>query len=184
MYSAPTSYLHRHAVMHLCLPVRRAFTILEVTVVAALLGIVMVLAAPSLLSSQNTANDQRAKGTIAGVVQAEVSILNRDGAFTADAATLDQADPNTTHVVDPTTSSAPDTASVSYVTPYVYVAVRSASGSCWLARVHAGTGNDRILYAVHDDVAACVASLATSLSLDSSQPGVGISPSRPIVIGS
>lgn len=157
---------------------------LEVVLAAALVLGVFALAAPSFGGDRIGAEGE-ARATLSAALDAQRTVRDRAGAFSADPQLLDPLTPRVTHRSSPSTG--PSTVSVATTTvtiggeavDVVGLAVLDRAGSCWMGKVavHATGGT---LYAVDSSPASCSGGYALTVTADPSQPGRGASPSEPL----
>lgn len=117
---------------------RRAFSLIEVVVVLAILLTILALVLPSLSFSNATAGDLSAQGNIGSVLTAEVNAFSQSGAFLDTTSPSDQALtqqlPQLSLVSGATASTSPSQVSLQVATSgqSVGLAALGGNGTCWL----------------------------------------------------
>jgi prepilin-type N-terminal cleavage/methylation domain-containing protein len=149
---------------------RRGFSLLEVVIVIALMGILMAVTMPRLRTGSTAALDRASQVNVDAALAAELRVFRSLGAFVevpADPSEPDHladAQPDLTFRGPATAPSGPSEVSVAVDGSAVGV-TSSAGETCWLARVDFAPppGSPRALYAWRADPDGCHGLLALSL---------------------
>ena len=121
------------------------FTLIELMVVVLIIAILLAIAIPTFLGSQNKAKDRSAQSSLRNTVTAAKSIYTDSSDYSkADTTALAAGEPSLTFVVTGTASADPKTVSVNpgaSVSTVFYGAAKSASGTCFYIKddINAGT---------------------------------------------
>ena len=155
---------------------RRAFTLLEVTIVMILVAITLVVVAGQFSQSSSAANARITQGSIETALDAVVENRAATGAFSVTAAVLEPYSPAVTYL-DGVTES-PDNASVSVLMSGSTVVLAAFDGTeCWIkVRRYAGGGPPEV-HAV--TTTACSAAASGTAALGTPPADRGASWNRP-----
>jgi type IV pilus assembly protein PilA len=127
------------------------FTLIELMVVVMIIAVLMAIAIPTFLGSQNKAKDRSAQSSLRNGLTAAKTIYTDSQDYTqagagvstgtAPVGNLVRAEPSLTFVVAATASADPKTVSVSTTATVFYGAAKSASGNCYYIKddISAGT---------------------------------------------
>jgi type IV pilus assembly protein PilA len=121
------------------------FTLIELMVVVMIIAVLLAIAIPTFLGSQNKAKDRSAQSSLRNAVTAAKTIYTDSTDYSkADVAALLAGEPSLTFVAVGTASADPKTVSVSpgtSVSTVFYAAAKSASGTCFYIKddIAAGT---------------------------------------------
>lgn len=121
------------------------FTLIELMVVVLIIAILLAIAIPTFLGSQNKAKDRSAQSSLRNTVTAAKSIYTDSSDYsTATTTALAAGEPSLSFVATGTVSADPKTVSVNpgtSVSTVFYGASKSASGTCFYVKddINAGT---------------------------------------------
>ena len=121
------------------------FTLIELMVVVLIIAILLAIAIPTFLGSQNKAKDRSAQSSLRNTVTAAKSIFTDSSDYsTATTTALAAGEPSITFVATGTASANAKTVSVNpgtSVSTVFYGAAKSASGTCFYIKddINAGT---------------------------------------------
>ncbi len=146
---------------------RRAFSLVEVTLVFVLLAAAAALIMPRLLSSDQAATARKAQAALELTATAAVELASYTGTPSADLTDLETLAPRLTFVNATTPSTLATEISVAATTSSFIAAASDESGFCWgLILTLAGEGQSTVY--LSGESASCTASLFT--------PHVGTTP--------
>ena len=142
------------------------FTLIELSIVVLVIGILLGLAVPTFLSAQNSAKAKSAESTVRTALSSVKTVYGDKQTYAIAVGTLVAAEPSLQWVGDlgaPAASSTPTQVSYNATNNVIVLATRSSSGVCYYIRddvstgVNAGTkfGMDRFA-----SPSSCVADLA------------------------
>lgn len=160
---------------------RRALTLLEVTIVVFLVGIILVLVAGEISESSQPATARAAQTSVETTLDAMVSGRVVYGALTTDPAALVPFAPSINLVSSGTASNDPDTASIGIIgADTVVVAVHDGHDSCWVkVRRFSATGRTET-HAL--TTLTCSADIAGGIASGTPPSGRGDAWNRPWII--
>ena len=116
----------------------QGFTLIELMVVVLIIAILLAIAIPTFLGSQNRARDRAAQSALRNTVTAARSIYTDSGDYsTAINTAIKAIEPSLTYNVTGTASTGPNIVSVNpgtSVSTVFYAAAKSGSGTCFYLR--------------------------------------------------
>ena len=120
------------------------FTLIELMVVVLIIAVLLAIAIPTFLGSQNKAKDRSAQSSLRNTLTAAKSIYTDTDDYTKVVynTTLPAAEPSLTYVASGTASADPKTVSINAASSTVfYAAAMSKSGTCFYIKddINAGT---------------------------------------------
>lgn len=108
------------------------FTLIELMVVVMIIAVLLAIAIPTFLASQNKAKDRSAESSLRNTLTAAKSIYTDSLDYTdATTAALETGEPELEFLAAGTASDKPVKVSVSTTTNVFYAAAKSASGTCY-----------------------------------------------------
>jgi type IV pilus assembly protein PilA len=135
------------------------FTLIELMVVVMIIAVLLAIAIPTFLGSQNKAKDRSAQSSLRNTVTAAKTIYTDSTDYTkADTATLLASEPSLAFNAAGTASADPKTVSVSSTATVFYAAAKSASGTCYYIKDDVAAGTT---YA-KDKTTACTGTVAST----------------------
>jgi type IV pilus assembly protein PilA len=120
----------------------KGFTLIELMVVVMIIAVLLAIAIPTFLGSQNKAKDRSAQSSLRNTVTAARTIYTDSSDYSkATDTALDTAEPSLEFEVAATASADPKTVSVSSTASVFYAASKSKGGDCYYIKddVNAGT---------------------------------------------
>ncbi len=120
------------------------FTLIELMVVVLIIAVLLAIAIPTFLGSQNKAKDRSAQSSLRNTLTAAKTIFTDGADYTKVVfnTTLPAAEPSLTYVATGTASADPKTVSINAASATVfYAAAMSKSGTCFYIKddINAGT---------------------------------------------
>ena len=118
------------------------FTLIELMVVVMIIAVLLAIAIPTFLASQNKAKDRSAQSSLRNTVTAAKSIFTDGSDYTkATTTALAAGEPSLTFVANNVASADPKTVSVNPASASLfYAASKSASGTCYYIKDDAAAG--------------------------------------------
>jgi type IV pilus assembly protein PilA len=111
------------------------FTLIELMVVVMIIAVLLAIAIPTFLASQNKAKDRSAESSLRNTLTAAKSIytdgLDYTKATPGATGTLEAGEPELEFLAEGSASDKPVKVSVSTTTNVFYAAAKSASGTCY-----------------------------------------------------
>ena len=120
----------------------KGFTLIELMVVVMIIAVLLAIAIPTFLGTQNKAKDRSAQSSLRNTVTAAKTIYTDGSDYTkATNVALTSAEPSLTFVVAATASDDAKTVSVTSTATVFYAATKSAGGTCYYIKddVNGGT---------------------------------------------
>ena len=119
------------------------FTLIELSVVVLIIGILLSIAVPTFLSAQNSAKAKSAESTVRSALSAVKTVYGNKQTYAVAVVTLTAAEPSLQWVGDlgaPAASSTPSQVSYEATGNVMILATRSNSGVCYYIRDDVSTG--------------------------------------------
>jgi len=111
------------------------FTLIELMVVVLIIAVLLAIAIPTFLGSQNKAKDRSAQSSLRNTLTAAKTIYTDGADYTkataSSNAALLAAEPSLSYAVAATASTGPKNVSTSATTNVFYAAAKSDSGTCY-----------------------------------------------------
>lgn len=154
---------------------RGGFTLIELVVVLALLGVVAAIVVPHLQGVTGIGNDRQAQESIDSTLSAEVTLEAITGSFSANPSTLAGRLPGTSFVASPTASTSATTVSVAISASgtTVTLASKGTGNDCWILQrdFAAPSGSPTERYVLTHTSSCAPAALPTTLAAPSGTAG-------------
>jgi type IV pilus assembly protein PilA len=145
------------------------FTLIELMVVVLIIAVLLAIAIPTFLGSQNKAKDRSAQSSLRNTVTAAKTIYTDTSDYTkADATALGKAEPSLTYIAVGTASTDPKSVSVNPATTSTfYAAAMSKSGTCYYIKDDLSSTGTGTSYSSTSTAADCTGTKAAAATYTS-----------------
>ncbi len=149
----------------------------EVAVVIAIIGILMVIAIPRLVAPSASGSDRAAQASVVFIYEAERIVTKSLNGFSTNAFALAEHAPEVTVLGSSEQSTAPALASVAVddiTDGRLGIAVMSDSGTCWYLMAVPGGDHRGVAYARDDDPGPAECTGVTALTMTEPPAGANV----------